>query len=101
MSASAAARHDRHIHVRTVEKILQNAAVTAGILKPVKVHTLRHSFATHLLETPDVARVVVALYMDVHPALPFCGAVLRAENRRSTGTVKPLSRLAICSELAD
>lgn len=40
----------RPMHRRSVSEILKKAAVTAGILRSVSPHMLRHSFATHLLE---------------------------------------------------
>ena len=39
-----------HISMSSIQQLFQKARKRAGITKPASVHTLRHSFATHLIE---------------------------------------------------
>jgi integrase/recombinase XerD len=52
---------DRPVSVRTVQMVCERALTASGLSKHVHMHTLRHSFATHLLESGTDLRTIQVL----------------------------------------
>lgn len=80
---------------RQVHRIAAEAAQAAGITKRVGPHTLRHSFATHLLEDGVDIRVIQALLG--HARLNSTALYTRVATRTVKNVISPLDRLAMFS----
>ncbi len=81
------------ISTRQLYRVVVEAAQAADIAKRVGMHTLRHSFATHLLEDGVDIRVIQALLG--HAKLENTARYTKVATRTARAVTSPLDKLAM------
>jgi site-specific recombinase XerC len=77
-----------HLHEKTMQHAMRRAVIRAGIHKPASCHTLRHSFATHLLQRGHDIRTIQQLlgHQDIRTTMIYT----HVAGIGATGTASPL-----------
>ena len=80
-----------HVFEKRLQRAIKRLAPLAGIARPVSVHTLRHSFATHLLQSGNDIRTVQELlcHCDVSTTMIYTHVLKVAAD----GSANPLDSL--------
>ena len=87
------------VSTRQINRATHEAAEAAEIRKRVSPHTLRHSFATHLLEQDVDIRVIQVLLG--HSKLDTTALYARVATKTIRSVTSPLERLALLMEGKD
>jgi len=86
----------KRITTRQLSRVVEDAAQAAGITKNVSPHTLRHSFATHLLEDGVDIRVIQVLLG--HAKLENTALYTRVATRTVRTVTSPLDKVVALIE---
>jgi integron integrase len=89
--ASEGTERRHHLHETAVQRAVRAAARSAGLAKPVTCHSLRHSFATHLLANGQDIRTVQELLG--HQSVRTTMIYTHVLNRGGLGVRSPLDAI--------